>query len=109
MKTARIAALAAFVFALAAAPALAHRIDLFASVSKGMVVVEAAFPGGQPARGVEITAAGPSGTPFVTGKTGNDGKFSFPVPAAREPLTIVANDHMGHRATFTLKAEDLGG
>ena len=43
-------------------------------------------------------------------QTGKDGKFSFPVPPGlKEPITVIANDHMGHRATFTVRAEDLGG
>ena len=52
MKTTRTALLAAFVLLGFATGALAHRIDLFADVEKGMVVVEATFAGGQPAKGV---------------------------------------------------------
>ncbi|MCF8066504.1 MAG: hypothetical protein K9K36_14740, partial [Desulfarculaceae bacterium] len=36
------------------------------------------------------------------------GAFSLPLPQAKPPLTLVLNAGAGHRATFELKAADLG-
>jgi nickel transport protein len=89
-----------------AAPAMAHRVSVFAYVSNGMVYSEGYFPDGKPVVNGDIEVFDSKKQNLLQGKTDQEGRFSFPVPA-KDNLTIVINAAMGHRSEFLLNKNEL--
>ncbi len=91
--------------------AWAHRIRVFAYESGGVIYAEAMFSGGKPAKNSEVfVQAENEESPLLTGKTDDEGKFSFSIPAeARKDkpvLNIIVDVGEGHKNQWQLKAED---
>jgi nickel transport protein len=95
-----------FAFLLAADPVLAHRVTVFAWVEGGTVHTESAFSGGRKAVGAEIEVLDAEGNRLLTGKTDEEGRFSFPVPKVAD-LTVTLGAGMGHGATWTVTEEEI--
>ena len=91
---------------LPAAPALAHKVNLFAYSEDGKVFTESYFPDGIKVKGGTVEVYDAKGDKILTGKTNNKGLFSFPF-VKKEDLTIIINATMGHRNKFILKKEDM--
>ena len=91
---------------LAASPAHAHKLKVFATAVGARVDGTAYFVGGGPAQGVEVSVQTPSGQPLATLQTDEDGKFAF-TATTRTDQVIVVNAGDGHSARFTISAADL--
>lgn len=92
-------------FALAG-PAAAHKVMIFAWVNGNTVHTESKFSGGRKVKGGEIKVFGPKGQLILSGKTNDQGEFSFPVPQPTA-LKIVLNAAMGHRGEWTLSKDEI--
>lgn len=97
--------------AVLAAPALAHRVNVFAYVEGHDVVVECSYSRSERVRfgDVEVFDAA-TGAPLLAGKTDEKGEFRFPVPpavrAAKADLRIVLRAGEGHQNTTEVKAAE---
>lgn len=92
----------------AATPLSAHRVNVFAYVESGVIHTESYAQDGDAVKGGVIEVYDSAGRLVHRGETDGGGMHRFPVPA-RDDLTIVLDASMGHRATFTLEADELGG
>jgi nickel transport protein len=86
-------------------PAIAHKVTVFAWVEGDTVFTESKLSGGKRVIGGDISITDGSGNVLLTGKTDNQGAFSFKMPQ-KPPLTVVLDAGMGHRATWTIQPED---
>ncbi|MGD2099697.1 MAG: hypothetical protein PVG35_19130 [Desulfobacterales bacterium] len=91
---------------LGAATVDAHRVNLFAWVEGDTVHVESKFSGGRQVKAGKITVLDPSGTELLSGRTDENGTFSFKVPQKTE-LKIVLEAGTGHRAQWTIAASEI--
>lgn len=91
----------------AAAPAMAHKVNIFAYVENGTVHTESYFPDGKMVEQGVIEVLDGKGNKLLEGKTDKEGRFSFPLPAKKEDLTIVINASMGHRNSYLLKMTEM--
>lgn len=105
----RVAVLCALAcLALAAGPAQAHRLGVFATGEGGRVSGYVWFsPGSTRARDVTVKLLDSGGRVLAATRTNDKGEFSFEAPAAG-PLTIEARS-AGHRATCKIGIEAPGG
>ncbi|EKO40840.1 MAG: hypothetical protein B193_0441 [Solidesulfovibrio magneticus str. Maddingley MBC34] len=105
-----VAASLAFL-AVLAAPALAHRVNVFAYVEGNDVVVECSYSRSERVRfgEVEVLDAA-TGAALLAGKTDEKGEFRFPVPpavrAAKADLRIVLKAGEGHQNATEVKAAE---
>ena len=90
-----------------AAPALAHKVYLFAWVEGDTVHTESYFSRSRKAHDSLVEVFDPDGQKLLEGRTDENGLFSFKVPQKTE-LKIVLNASMGHKTEYLLTAEDLG-
>jgi nickel transport protein len=86
--------------------ALAHRVNVFAWVEGDMIHVESKFSGGKKVKAGKISVMDPQGVELVSGRTNDQGKFSFKVPK-RTDLKIVLTAGQGHRGEWTLRADEI--
>lgn len=97
--------------AVLAAPALAHRVNVFAYVEGHDVVVECSYSRSERVRfgEVEVLDAA-TGAALLAGKTNEKGEFRFPVPpavrAAKGDLRIVLKAGEGHQNATEVKAAE---
>lgn len=92
---------------LAAAPALAHRVNVFAVLENGVVNGEGYFGGGSKALDSQVEITDASGALLASGRTGEDGGFRIALPAgAAPPLTVVLKAGEGHRGEYTLTGQE---
>ncbi|WP_305042467.1 carboxypeptidase-like regulatory domain-containing protein [Geoalkalibacter sp.] len=91
---------------LAAAPAWAHKVNIFAYVEKQTVHTESYFSAGRPVQKGRILVFDSNREQLLEGQTDAEGRFSFPLPKV-DDLTIVIEAGMGHKNSFRLKKSDL--
>ncbi|MFC1824057.1 cobalamin biosynthesis protein CbiL [Thermodesulfobacteriota bacterium] len=84
----------------------AHRIYLFAWVEGDMVHTDSYFPNRKKVGGGRIEVFDEKGNRLLEGKTDEKGAFSF-TPPQKTTLRIVLNASMGHKAEFTLSADEF--
>lgn len=84
----------------------AHKVNVFAFVENGSVVVEGYFTDGKVADKADIQVFGPDGAKLVEGKADDEGIFVFDIPQVAD-LKISLYAGMGHRADFILPADEL--
>ncbi len=94
-------------FLIFAAPAMAHKVNIFAYVEGDVVYTESYFPDGRMVGNGTITVLDAAGNKLLDGKTDQDGLFSFPVPEKKEDLTIVINASMGHKNSYLLQKSEM--
>lgn len=99
-------ALAALV--LSAGLAGAHKTNVFAYVEDGRLMGEGYFPGGGKAQGCKVEVFDASGKLLGAAKTDAQGQFSMPLPQGRPPFKVVLQAGEGHRADYSLSAQELG-
>ena len=95
-----------------AAPALAHRVLVFAYAEGDTIRTESKFVPDTPVRQGQVQVLDEkTGRGLLTGKTDDKGKFSFKIPpeaaAQRMDLKIVVEAAMGHRGEWLLKADSF--
>jgi len=88
------------------APALAHKINVFAYAEGKMVAGRVYFSGGGKARGMEVKAFGPDGKLLGDVTTDADGAFTFEATAPCDH-TFVVETADGHIARYTVRADEL--
>lgn len=92
---------------LAPAPALAHKVQMFAHAEGDRVFVEGYFPDGKKTINSEVIVYdGKSGEELLRGKTDDKGKFSFK-PPRKTDLRIALNASLGHKTEYILPGGDL--
>jgi len=91
---------------LAAAPAHAHKLKVFASAEGATISGYAYFPGGGRAQGLKLVASAPDGRKLAEATTDAKGEFSF-LARFRCDHRLAVETVDGHRATFTVEAEEL--
>lgn len=84
----------------------AHRVNVFAWVEGDSVFVESKFSGSKRVNAAEIIVTDGSGTQLLSGKTDENGKFSFKIPQ-KSDLKIVLLAGTGHRAEWTIAASEI--
>jgi nickel transport protein len=100
-------ALLTFVLALLAAdPARAHKLKVFATASGARIDGTVYFVGGSPARGARIVMQAPDGTPLAILHADEHGRFAT-TAAARVDHVIIIDAGDGHSGRFTVPGEDL--
>ena len=85
--------------------AWAHRVNVFAWAEGDIVYIESKFSGGKKVMGGDIIVSDSSGVVLLTGRTNDQGEFSFKRPQPTE-LKIILQAGMGHRAEWTLPVDD---
>jgi nickel transport protein len=90
-------------------PALAHRVLIYAYAEGGTIFTESKFVPDTPVRqGKILVMDKKTDQVLLTGKTDDQGKFSFKIPAPavaqKMDLNIVVEAAMGHRGAWLLKA-----
>lgn len=98
----------ALVVLLLIMPAFAHKVNIFAWVEGDTVHTESYFPDGRVVQNGTVSVYDREDSLILKGVTDEEGLFSFPVPKG-DDLTIVLDASMGHRATYRLSEEELGG
>jgi nickel transport protein len=88
------------------APALAHKVMIFAWVEGDTVFTESKFSGGKKAINAPVVIFDKDGKKLLEGKTDNKGKFSFKIPKVTD-LRIVVNAAMGHKAEWTVPESEI--
>ncbi|MFC1885298.1 hypothetical protein ACFL2O_11065 [Thermodesulfobacteriota bacterium] len=88
--------------------ALAHRVIIFALVDGDTVHTTSKFPGGKKVVKGEIVVMDLKENTLLKGVTDKNGEFSFKIPK-REALKVVLKAGMGHRAEWTISAEEITG
>lgn len=91
-----------------AAPASAHRVNVFAWVEGDTVNTESFFSDGKKASNAQIEVFDSRGERLLSGKTDKEGMFSFKLPDKTD-LKIVLHASMGHRAEFNLSGSEVMG
>ncbi len=89
-----------------AGPAAAHKVMIFAWVNGNTVHTESKFSGGRKVKSGKIEVFDPQGKLLLSGKTNEQGEFSFPVPQPTA-LKIVLNAAMGHRGEWTISKDEI--
>ncbi len=86
-------------FLLCPAPALAHKLYVFAQVEGNAIQGRAYFPGDVPAQESVVIARDPSGRELGRTTTDDEGKFTFP-PREHVDYCLTAETPDGHSATL---------
>lgn len=86
--------------------AQAHKVNLFAYVEGSNAVVEGFFSDGKVAEKAQIQVFSPAGERLVQGVADDEGVFVFEIPEVTD-LRISLYAGMGHRAEFTLPADEI--
>jgi nickel transport protein len=97
------------IFLFSTTPALAHRVLVFAYAEGDTIHTESKFVPATPVRqGKILVIDKKTEKVLLTGKTDDQGKFSFKIPAAaaaqKMDLKIVVEAAMGHQGEWLLKA-----
>ncbi len=95
-----------FISILVAAPAMAHKVNIFAYYEDGQVFTESYFPDGKKVVDGIVEVCDAQKHRLLSGKTDKAGLFSFPF-TKREDITITIRATMGHKNQFILKKEDM--
>jgi nickel transport protein len=86
--------------------ASAHRVNVFAWVEGDTIYVESKFAGGKKVKAAKIRVMDPRGVELLSGRTNDQGEFSFKVPKPTD-LKIVLVAGQGHQAEWTVRAAEI--
>lgn len=92
---------------LASAPALAHKLNVFAVVEGDKIAIDGYFVDGKKALNSTVKIYDPKGKAVVSGTADAEGHFETPIPG-RFDLKIVVDAGMGHRGEWVIPAAELG-
>jgi nickel transport protein len=95
-----------FVVLSTTAPALAHRVNLFAYAEGGTIFTESYFPDGRPVEGGNVLVYDSTDKLLLEGVTDTGGFFNFEIPKI-DAFKIVIDATMGHKNSFTLKKGEV--
>jgi nickel transport protein len=95
--------------ALAAVPAQAHKVSVFAWVEGQTIHTESKFSGGKRVKGGKIEVFNQQGEKLLEGTTDDQGGYAFAKPAGTGALTVVLTAGMGHTGKWVISGQELGG
>jgi len=90
----------------------AHKVNIFAYVEEGRIYTESYFNDGKKCIDSKIEVFDDQANKLLEGLTNEEGMFSFGVPpedVIDGDLKVVLTASMGHRAEYTIPANELGG
>jgi nickel transport protein len=88
------------------APALAHKLYVFAQVQGSAIQGRAYFPGDVPAQKTQVTARDPSGRELCRTTTNDDGRFTFTL-SEHVDYCLLAETPDGHSGHYVVRASEL--
>lgn len=91
---------------LAAAPALAHKVNIFAYSEGDTIFTDSYFPDGRKVQGGKVEVYDSAETKLLEGITDEKGVFNFKTPK-KDDLKIVLIATMGHKNFFVIKADEI--
>lgn len=89
--------------------AFAHKVNVFAYVEGEKIYTESYFNDGKKCIDSKIEVFDNQGNKLLEGLTDKEGEFSFEVPSEDGDLKIVLTASMGHRAEYSISADELRG
>jgi len=95
-----------FFLLLLAGNTYAHKVNIYAYAENGKVFTKSYFNDGKPAINSTIEVYDRNKKLLLTGRTDQNGEFSFDIPQAIE-LYIVLNASMGHRNEYILSEDEV--
>ena len=104
----KVYSLSIFLLLVLSGTSSAHRVTIFAWVEGDTVHTESKTGGGVPLQNATVRVLDNEGKRLLTGRTDAEGAFSFKTPQKTD-LTVVLDASMGHRAEWTIPAQELGG
>ncbi|PLX77904.1 MAG: hypothetical protein C0615_04515 [Desulfuromonas sp.] len=102
----RIAVCSLLLIGLAVSTAQAHKINVFASVEKGEVIVESYFADGRPVMESRVMVFDSNENQLLETRTDREGMARFPIPKV-DRLEIVVREILGHRSSFMLEKAEV--
>lgn len=93
---------------LTAAPAFAHKVNMFAYPEGNEIFIEGYFSDGKRPMHSEVKVFDSAGKELLSGLTNEEGQFSFVIPKD-DDLRITLNAGQGHRTEYTLSRAELAG
>jgi nickel transport protein len=87
----------------------AHKVIIFAYVEGDIVYTESYFSDGKKCMDSKIEVFNNRGDKLLEGLTNGEGEFSFEVPSEDGDLKIVLTAGMGHRAEYSISADEIRG
>lgn len=87
----------------------AHKVNVFAYVEGEKIYTESYFNDGKKCIDSKIEVFDNQGNKLLEGLTDKEGEFSFEVPLEDENLKIVLTASMGHRAEYSISADEIRG
>jgi nickel transport protein len=94
---------------LAAVPAQAHKVSVFAWVEGQTIHTESKFSGGKRVKSGKIEVFNQQGEKLLEGTTDDQGGYAFVKPAGTGALTVVLTAGMGHTGKWVISGQELGG
>jgi nickel transport protein len=101
MSTCRAAAFAAAAVLFTAGPASAHALYAEARLRGDTVTVEVFYSDNTPARDAAVSVRDKGGQEVASGRTDDEGRWSFPRPAAGK-YAVTADAGAGHRVSVPI-------
>lgn len=89
--------------------AFAHKVNVFAYVEGEKIYTESYFNDGKKCIDSKIKVFDNQGNKLLEGLTDKEGEFSFEVPSENGNLKIVLTASMGHRAEYSISADEIRG
>ena len=89
-----------------AAPALAHKVNLFAYVEGGQIYTESYFPDGRPIKQAVVKIYTLDKQLLQQGVTDDEGLYACVIPMFVD-LNLVVRASMGHQGSFVIKKAEL--
>jgi len=86
----------------------AQQVSIFAWTEDGIVHTQSKFSGGKKVVNGKVEVFDPQGKRLLEGVTNKNGEFFFKVPAVTD-LEIVLTAGMGHKNSWTIAADEVGG
>ncbi len=85
----------------------AHKVNVFAYIEGEKIYTESYFNDGKKCIDSKIEVFDNQGNKLLEGLTDKEGEFSFEVPSEDGDLKIVLTASMGHRAEYSILADEL--
>lgn len=87
----------------------AHKVNIFAYAEGEKIYTESYFNDGKKCIDSKIEVFDNQGNKLLEGLTDKEGEFSFEVPSENGNLKIVLTASMGHRAEYSISADEIRG
>ena len=86
----------------------AHKVNIFAYVEREKIYTESYFNDGKKCVDSKIELFDNQENKLLEGITDDEGAFSFEIPPGDGDLKLVLTASMGHRAEYSISADELG-